>query len=131
MLVMELSDSVRVDKWLWAARFFKSRSLATASIEAGRVHINGDRAKPARGVKVGVRLLIVREQDKTEIVIKGITDVRRGAALARLLFDETAESLLRRQQTTENRRFYREPANTIEGRPTKRDRRNLDSWRDL
>ncbi|PRY99076.1 heat shock protein Hsp15 [Jezberella montanilacus] len=131
MLVMELSDSVRVDKWLWAARFFKSRSLATASIEAGRVHINGDRAKPARGVKVGDRLLIVREQDKTEIVIKGITDVRRGAALARLLFDETAESLLRRQQTTENRRFYREPANTIEGRPTKRDRRNLDSWRDL
>ena len=109
MLVMELSDSVRVDKWLWAARFFKSRSLATASIEAGRVHINGDRAKPARGVKVGDRLLIVREQDKTEIVIKGITDVRRGAALARLLFDETAESLLRRQQTTENRRFYREP----------------------
>jgi ribosome-associated heat shock protein Hsp15 len=131
MLVMELSDSVRVDKWLWAARFFKSRSLSTASIEAGRVHINGDRAKPARGVKVGDRLLIVREQDKTEIVIKGITDVRRGAALARLLFDETAESLLRRQQTTENRRFYREPANTIEGRPTKRDRRNLDSWRDL
>ncbi len=131
MLVMELSDSVRVDKWLWAARFFKSRSLATASIEAGRVHINGDRAKPARGVKVGDRLLIVREQDKTEIVIKGITDVRRGAVLARLLFDETAESLLRRQQTTENRRFYREPANTIEGRPTKRDRRNLDSWRDL
>lgn len=131
MLVMELSDSVRLDKWLWAARFFKSRSLATASIEAGRVHINGDRAKPARGVKVGDRLLIVREQDKTEIVIKGITDVRRGAALARLLFDETAESLLRRQQTTENRRFYREPANTIEGRPTKRDRRNLDSWRDL
>jgi ribosome-associated heat shock protein Hsp15 len=131
MLVMELSDSVRVDKWLWAARFFKSRSLATASIEAGRVHINGDRAKPARGVKVGDRLLIVREQDKTEIVIKGITDVRRGAALARLLFDETAESLLRRQQTTENRRFYREPANIIEGRPTKRDRRNLDSWRDL
>ena len=131
MLVMELSDSVRVDKWLWAARFFKSRSLATASIEAGRVHINGDRAKPARGVKVGDRLLIVREQDKTEIVIKGITDVRRGAALARLLFDETAESLLRRQQTTENRRFYREPANTIEGRPTKRDRRNLDTWRDL
>ena len=131
MLVMELSVSVRVDKWLWAARFFKSRSLATASIEAGRVHINGDRAKPARGVKVGDRLLIVREQDKTEIVIKGITDVRRGAALARLLFDETAESLLRRQQTTENRRFYREPANTIEGRPTKRDRRNLDTWRDL
>jgi len=130
-LVIELSDSVRVDKWLWAARFFKSRSLATASIEAGRVHVNGDRAKPARGVKVGDKLLIVREQDRTEIVIKGITDVRRGAALARLLFDETAQSLLRRQQTTENRRFYREPANTIEGRPTKRDRRNLDSWRDL
>ena len=95
------------------------------------MHVNGDRAKPARGVKVGDRLLIVREQDRTELIVRGITDIRRSAALARLLFEETPESALKRQQAAENHRFYREPSNTLDGRPTKRDRRHLDSWRDL
>jgi ribosome-associated heat shock protein Hsp15 len=128
--MFEFSDSVRLDKWLWAARFFKSRSLATAAVEAGRVHVNGDRAKPARGIKLGDRLLVVREQERTEFFVRGITDVRRSAPLARLLFDETPESLLKRQQFAEKRRYFSEPSQAIAGRPTKRDRRSLDRWRD-
>ncbi|MDP4836324.1 MAG: S4 domain-containing protein [Burkholderiales bacterium] len=123
-------DSVRLDKWLWAARFFKSRTLAVAAIEAGRVLVADDRAKPARLVKVGERLKITREQEKFELVIRGITEQRKSAPLARLLYEETPESLLARQTMTENRRFYNEPSQDIAGRPTKRHRRALDRWKE-
>ena len=123
-------DSVRLDKWLWAARFFKSRTLAVAAIEAGRVLVADDRAKPARFVKVGERLKITREQEKFELVIRGITEQRKSAPLSRLLYEETPESLLARQTITENRRFYNEPSQDIAGRPTKRHRRALDSWKE-
>jgi len=129
--LLEFSDTVRLDKWLWAARFFKSRSLATAAIESGRVQVNGDRAKPARAIKVGDRLLVVKEQDRTELLVRGITETRRSATLARLLYEETAESIRNRQIVTEKRRFYTEPSQTIEGRPTKRDRRSLERWREV
>jgi ribosome-associated heat shock protein Hsp15 len=123
-------DSVRLDKWLWAARFFKSRTLAVAAIEAGRVLVADDRAKPARLIKVGERLKITREQEKFEIVIRGITELRKSAPLARLLYEETPESLLGRQTLAENRRFYNEPSQDIAGRPTKRHRRALDRWKE-
>ena len=123
-------DSVRLDKWLWAARFFKSRTLAVAAIEAGRVLVADDRAKPARFVKVGERLKITREQEKFELVIRGITEQRKSAPLSRLLYEETPESLLARQTMTENRRFYNEPSQDIAGRPTKRHRRALDRWKE-
>lgn len=90
-------DSVRLDKWLWAARFFKSRTLAVVAIEAGRVLVADDRAKPARLIKVGERLIITREQEKFELVVRGITEQRKSAPLARLLYEETSESLLARQ----------------------------------
>lgn len=123
-------DSVRLDKWLWAARFFKSRTLAVAAIEAGRVLVADDRAKPARLIKVGERLKISREQEKFELVIRGITEQRKSAPLARLLYEETPESLLARQTLAENRRFYNEPSQDIAGRPTKRHRRALDRWKE-
>lgn len=123
-------DSVRLDKWLWAARFFKSRTLAVAAIEAGRVLVADDRAKPARLIKVGERLKISRDQEKFELVIRGITELRKSAPLARLLYEETPESLLARQTLAENRRFYNEPSQDIAGRPTKRHRRALDRWKE-
>jgi ribosome-associated heat shock protein Hsp15 len=123
-------DSVRLDKWLWAARFFKSRTLAVAAIEAGRVLVADERAKPARLIKVGERLKISREQEKFELVIRGITEQRKSAPLARLLYEETPESLLARQTLAENRRFYNEPSQDMAGRPTKRHRRALDRWKE-
>lgn len=123
-------DSVRLDKWLWAARFFKSRTLAAAAIEAGRVLVADDRAKPARLIKVGERLKINREQERFELVVRGITEQRKSAPLARLLFEETPESFLARQTVAENRRFYSEPSQEIAGRPTKRNRRALERWKE-
>ena len=123
-------DAVRLDKWLWAARFYKSRTLAAAAIEAGRVLVADDRAKPARLIKVGERLKINREQERFELVVRGISEQRKSAPLARLLFEETPESLLARQTVAENRRFYSEPSKEIAGRPTKRNRRALERWKE-
>ena len=123
-------DSVRLDKWLWAARFYKSRTLAAAAIEAGRILVADDRAKPARLIKVGERLKINREQERFELVVRGITEQRKSAPLARLLYEETPESFLARQAVAENRRFYSEPSQEIAGRPTKRNRRALERWKE-
>ena len=121
---------VRLDKWLWAARFFKSRTLAVTAIEAGRVLVADERAKPARLIKVGERLKINREQERMELVVRGITELRKSAPLARLLYEETPESMLARQTAAENRRFYNEPSQDIAGRPTKRNRRALERWKE-
>jgi ribosome-associated heat shock protein Hsp15 len=121
---------VRLDKWLWAARFYKSRTIAASAIEAGRVHVGDDRAKPARLIKVGDKLKIHREQEHIELLVRGISETRRAATLARLLYEETPESMLARQTAAERRKYYVEPSQNIEGRPTKRDRRALERWRE-
>ena len=126
---MEFVETVRLDKWLWAARFFKSRTLAVSAIDVGRVHVNGDRAKPARLIKVGDKLLVQREQDRVELTVKGITEQRKSAPLARLLYEETQQSIDLRAQMAESRRLFAEPSRGIYGRPTKRDRRSLDRFR--
>ena len=123
-------EAVRLYKWLWAARFYKSRTLASAAVEAGRVQLNGERAKPARTLKVGDRLLIVREQERTELFVRGVTETRRSASLAQILYDETPESLLGKQTLAERRKYFSEPSNAIVGRPTKRDRRALTQLRE-
>ena len=120
-------DAVRIDKWLWAARFFKSRAQAVLAIEAGRVQLHGERIKPARTVKVGDRVLIQREQERFELWVRNVTETRRSAPLARMLFDETPESLLARQTAAD----FTEPSQDIKARPTKRDRRDLEKWRDV
>lgn len=119
-------DSVRLDKWLWAARFFKSRTLAVTAIEAGRVLVSDERSKPARLIKVGERLKINREQERMELIVRGISEQRKSAPLAKLLYEETPESVLARQTAAENRRFYNEPSREMAGRPTKRNRRVLE-----
>lgn len=121
-----MSDSVRLDKWLWAARFFKTRTLATDAVDGGKVRVNGERVKPARGVKPGDLLDIDNGATRWEVEVRGLADKRGSATVAQGLYAETEASLARRAEAAENRRYFQEPANTIKGRPTKRDRRRID-----
>ncbi len=118
-------DNVRIDKWLWAARFFKTRSLATDAVDTGRVRLEGERIKPARAVKLGDRLAIDNGSDAWEVVVLGISDKRGAAPVARALYEETEASIVKRENDAQARRLFPEPASTIKGRPTKRDRRQL------
>jgi ribosome-associated heat shock protein Hsp15 len=118
-------DNVRLDKWLWAARFFKTRSLATAAIESGRVRLDGERVKPARAARVGDLLAIDNGAEQWEVALLAISEQRGPAPVARTLYQETQASLARRARELEARRLYPEPGSTIKGRPTKRDRRAL------
>jgi ribosome-associated heat shock protein Hsp15 len=116
----------RLDKWLWAARFFKTRSLAADEIEKGRVKVNGQPAKASREVKPGDKIECRAGHDTRTVTVLGLSSVRGPAPQASLLYEETAESLLARQQATEHRRLAPEPAHALsQGRPTKRDRRQL------
>ncbi len=123
-----MSDSVRIDKWLWAARFFKTRSLATDAVDGGKVRLNGDRIKPARGVKVGDRLDIDNGSTEWEVVVENLADKRGSAAIAQTLYSETELSIAERQKKAEQRKLFQEPSEAIKGRPTKRDRRLLDRF---
>jgi ribosome-associated heat shock protein Hsp15 len=119
-------NSMRIDKWLWAARFYKTRSLATDEINKGRVQVNGQVAKPARDVKPQDEV-ILRQGNMTRTVrVLGLSPMRGAAPVAQALYQETPESLALRAKVTEQRRLAREPALSIEhGRPTKKDRREL------
>lgn len=118
---------MRIDKWLWAARFYKTRSLATDEIDKGRVSLNGQDTKPAREVKLGDTVAMRREGVTRTVVVKGLSGVRGPAPAAQQLYEETPESIRGREQAAEQRRYAREPALSIEhGRPTKRGRRELD-----
>lgn len=119
-------DSVRIDKWLWAARFFKTRSLATQAVESGRVRLADERIKPARNVKPGDSLRIDNEGGRFDVIVTGLADKRGPASVAQGLYQETADSVARREAASEERRLFHEPALAIKGRPTKRDRRLLD-----
>jgi ribosome-associated heat shock protein Hsp15 len=114
---------VRLDKWLWAARFFKTRSLASQAIDLGRVRIEGERIKPAREARVGETLDIQAGEQRFTVQVLALSAQRGPAPVARLLYQESPESLLRRQRLSEQRAT--EPARTLKGRPTKRDRREL------
>ena len=118
-------DAVRLDKWLWAARFFKTRSLATAAVTAGEVRVARERVKPARVVKEGDEVQVRRGDDVMDIVVRVVSEVRGPAPVAQRLYDETDASRRRRAEAAERRRLVREPALDIKGRPTKRDARVL------
>ncbi len=126
---MSGSERVRIDKWLWAARFFKTRTLATDAIDLGRVRVDGERIKPAREARLGDHVEVLIGDVRIEVVIRALADVRGPASAAQQLYDETAESRARREQRSELRRFGTEPARAIRGRPTKREGRALRSVR--
>lgn len=126
MKSVESNDRLRVDKWLWAARFFKTRSLAADAVDGGKVHVNGQRVKPAREIRVGDELEIVAAETRWTVVVRGILELRRPAAEARLLYEETAASVAARLVMQEQRKFAADPAADIQGRPTKRDRRRME-----
>jgi ribosome-associated heat shock protein Hsp15 len=119
------ADTVRIDKWLWAARFFKTRSLATAAVDGGKVRLNGERIKPARSVRLGDTLDIDNGATEWQVVVQGLSEVRGPASVAQTLYGETEASLAKRQKDAEQKKYFREPSATIKGRPTKRDRRLL------
>ncbi|HQS99458.1 MAG: RNA-binding protein [Hydrogenophilales bacterium 16-64-46] len=115
--------TMRIDKWLWAARFFKTRSLALAAIENGRVKLDGQRVKPAREVKPGDRLAIRIGDHEWTLTIRGLSMQRGPAPVAQQLYAEDADSHARRQQQVRDRTLDAAPEAAIRGRPTKRDRR--------
>jgi ribosome-associated heat shock protein Hsp15 len=126
-------EKLRIDKWLWAARFYKTRSLAAEEIGKGRVHVNGQEAKPAREVKCGDEVMLRQGPFTRTVVVRGISAQRGGAPIAQTLYEETEASLALRARTAEARRLADEPgASRDHGRPTKRDRRSIEkvSWDD-
>lgn len=123
-------DKIRLDKWLWAARFYKTRSLAVQEISKGRVLVNDQPAKPAREVTVGDLVSVRKEDPPIQVRVSAVSSVRGPAPMARLLYEETPESVAARERAAEMRRLAPEPANEITaGRPTKRDRRLIDLMR--
>lgn len=123
-------DKLRIDKWLWAARFYKTRSLASDEIVKGRVQVNAQLAKPSKEVKVGDTVVLRQGPVSRTLTVQGISAQRGPAPVAQQLYTETPESIAAREQAAEQRRLGSEPAQTIEnGRPTKRNRRNIEkAW---
>ena len=120
-------DKLRIDKWLWAARFYKTRSLAVEQIDKGRVRINDQEVKPAREVKAGDAVFLRQGDISRTVQVLGISSQRGSAPVAQQLYAETAESLALRAKAAEQRHLNVEPASSlVHGRPTKRDRRSLD-----
>lgn len=124
---MSQLSKLRLDKWLWAARFYKTRSLAAREIGNGRVMVNDQPAKPAREIIAGDMISVRKGDSKTLVRVVALSAVRGPAPVARQLYEETPESIAAREQAAEMRRFAPEPAHTIRaGRPTKRERRQID-----
>jgi ribosome-associated heat shock protein Hsp15 len=120
---------MRIDKWLWAARLYKTRALAAAAVSGAQVEVNGQPAKPSRELKPGDRLRLRRGSEECVLVVMALSAQRGPAVVAQALYAETPDSLAARQRAAEARRLAPEPAHSIEqGRPTKRDRRQLAQW---
>jgi ribosome-associated heat shock protein Hsp15 len=127
---LKIVEKTRIDKYLWAARFYKTRSLAAEEIGKGRIKLNGQVAKASRDVKAGDTIELLRTGLITTLEVLQVSEQRGSAPLAQALYLETAESIAAREKAQEIRRFTHEPATAIsQGRPTKRDRRSLDEAR--
>lgn len=125
----ETRSAPRLDKWLWAARFFKTRSLASEEIARGRVQVNGQSAKASRLVRVSDRIELRQGSVHRTVLVLGLSHVRGPAPAAQALYQETPDSIAARERLAEQRRLAPEPAETIDqGRPTKRNRRELADW---
>lgn len=118
----------RLDKWLWAARFYKTRSLATDAIDGGKIHVDGDRVKPAKEVRVGQLIHIRRKELDMDVVVKALSVTRRGAPEAALLYDETPESLAKRDNAAVTKEADHAKRERGAGRPTKRQLRDIKKF---
>jgi len=119
---------MRLDKWLWAARFFKTRSLAQRAISASQVRLNDEKVKASHDLKVGDSLAVRIGEYQWVVKVENLSDKRGPAAQAKLLYEETIASREERERRMDIRRWGREPAASIKGRPTKKDRRDLEDW---
>ena len=124
-------DDVRLDLWLWAARFFKTRALAKKAIELGQVRIDGQPLKPSRGVRVGITLQIERAGERYEVEVRGLSDTRGSATVAQTLYVESEASIAARMAEREKRRFEAQGYQPPETRPNKRQRRLIQALGDL
>ena len=122
--------TVRIDKWLWAARFFKTRSLAQQAVEGGKVKLNGERAKPAKELRIGDELAIHIGAYEWLVCVARLSDRRGPANVARTLYEEDETSRARRTEQVALRKFAADPGSDRRSRPTKRERRQLERWRD-
>jgi ribosome-associated heat shock protein Hsp15 len=120
---------MRLDKWLWAARFFKTRSMASAAVDGGKVRVNGASVKPAKEIRLDDRIELRAGELDVEIIVRGLNEYRRPAPEAQQLYEETADSLRRRAEAAELRRLAPPIAEQLRGRPTKRDRRKFGQFR--
>jgi len=124
-------DKVRIDKWLWAARFYKTRSLAKQAIDGGKVHCEGHKVKPSKDICVGQTLTLRQGWDEKTIEVLLLTEQRRGAPEAQLLYAETEESIRRREAETEQRRIMRGPGVRSDHRPNKKERRQIHRFQNI
>ena len=130
LTMTEPLERQRIDKWLWAARFFKTRALAVQAIERGRVQVAGANVKPARELKAGELVRVRQGEIEREVQVRALSPMRGPAPVAQQLYEETAASAAAREQAATDRRLAPEPAHSIaQGRPTKRERRALDGQR--
>ena len=126
-----MTEKIRIDKWLWAARFFKTRTLATDEVSKGRILVNDQIAKPSKEIKLNDILSIKREGFVQTVTVLGLSQNRGPASVAQLLYNETPQSLEAKSRWVDQRKYAREPSSSIEnGRPTKRNRRDLDQTRE-
>lgn len=123
-------QKVRLDKWLWAARFFKTRALAKAAIEGGKVHIDGQRAKPSKEITTGTTLCIRQGWDEKTVIVDNLSDQRRGATEASTLYHETADSILLREQRAAERKASNHAISFHDKRPTKKQRRQIHRFKE-
>ena len=122
-------QAVRVDKWLWAARFFKTRGAATEAVLGGRVHVNGERVKPAKDVHADDTLEITIGMTRRVVIVRGVAEKRGPASVAQTLYDETPESIAEREQRSREYKLSRPLGSDLGARPTKQDRRRLEALR--
>ena len=122
---------VRIDRWLWAARFFKTRSLAKTAIEGGKVHVDGQRIKPAKEVRVGQTLTVRRGQQQLTVVVTALSEQRGPAKVAQELYSETDDTIETREALSPRRRMERAGLQVPANRPSKKDRRDLRRLKDL
>jgi ribosome-associated heat shock protein Hsp15 len=128
MTERENSEEIRLDKWLWAARFFKTRSLAAEAVTGGKITINNERPKPSRIVRPGDRLTVRRGPYEWTVIVKDISRLRGPATQAQLLYAETEESRSKREAAIAQLKLERPPEFDSPGRPSKKDRRAMERW---